>query len=233
MINLEDLVSSETIMKFNTYKNLLTEWNHKTLLVQIDTLTNFTIRHLIDSLQIIPLILDGESNNTDSHSPAPDPLSSFIDQKNSLEDAVKKQGTISILDIGCGAGFPGMVLAMCGFANVTLCESNRKKCIFLEEVARKTDTPVTIINERAENLKKEYEVIVSRACGSLELLCTLMDKVSKDDDSIGIFHKGVSWQNEVKDAALKWDFDVGVHKSLTNENSVLLTVQQLQKRDLS
>jgi 16S rRNA G527 N7-methylase RsmG len=40
MMNLEDIVSSETIMKFNIYKNILAEWNHKTLLVQIDTLNN-------------------------------------------------------------------------------------------------------------------------------------------------------------------------------------------------
>jgi 16S rRNA (guanine527-N7)-methyltransferase len=238
MINLEELVSPETIMKFTTYKNILAEWNHKTLLVQIDTLNDFTIRHVVDSLQIIPLILNRESQNNDtkrqdidSYNHFPYSLSLFADQKNPLEDAIKKQSTVSILDIGTGAGFPGMALAMCGFANVTLCESNLKKCIFLEEVARKTDTPVTIINERAEKLKNEYDVIVSRACGSLELLCTLMNKASRDNSSIGIFHKGITWQNEIKDAALKWDFDLEVHKSMTNEKSVVLVVQKLQKQD--
>ena len=212
-MNLEELVSGETIVKFNIYKNMLKEWNNQTLLVQVDTLNDFIPRHVIDSLQIIPLI-------------------SETDSLNDLEKLIQKKSMVSILDIGSGSGFPGMILAMCGFANITLCESNLKKCIFLEEVARKTNTPVTIINSRAENLKKKYEIIVSRACCDLERLCAFMSGVSNENGATGIFHKGASWKSEVRDASIKWDFDLKTHKSITNEESVVLIVQKLQKQDI-
>jgi 16S rRNA (guanine527-N7)-methyltransferase len=212
-MNLEELVSGETIVKFNIYKNMLKEWNNQTLLVQVDTLNDFIPRHVIDSLQIIPLILE-------------------TDSLNDLEKLIQKKSMVSILDIGSGSGFPGMILAMCGFANITLCESNLKKCIFLEEVARKTNTPVTIINSRAENLKKKYEIIVSRACCDLERLYAFMNGVSNENGATGIFHKGASWKSEVRDASIKWDFDLKTHKSITNEESVVLIVQKLQKQDI-
>ncbi len=119
MMNLENLVSSETITKFNIYKDMLKEWNNKTLLVQLDTLNDFTVRHVIDSLQIIPLILDVGSPS------------------NNLEKAIQQKNKVSILDIGSGAGFPGMVLAMCGFLNITLCESNSKKMYFFRRACQK------------------------------------------------------------------------------------------------
>lgn len=212
-MNLEELVSGETIVKFNIYKNMLKEWNNQTLLVQVDTLNDFIPRHVIDSFQIIPLILE-------------------TDSLNDLEKLIQKKSMVSILDIGSGSGFPGMILAMCGFANITLCESNLKKCIFLEEVARKTNTPVTIINSRAENLKKKYEIIVSRACCDLERLCTFMNGVSNENGATGIFHKGASWKSEVRDASVKWNFDLKTHKSITHEESVVLIVQKLQKQDI-
>ena len=209
-MNLENLVSPETMMKFTIYKNMLREWNNRTLLIQIETLPEFAIRHVMDSLQIIPLIL-----GTDS----------LI----GLEKAIARKSTVSLLDMGSGSGFPGMVLAMCGFSNVALCESNLKKCIFLEEVARKTNTPVTIIPSRVENLQQKYEIMVSRACCDLERLCTFMNGASPEKGAIGVFHKGISWQNEVRDAAGKWNFDLKVHKSITNEESVVLLIQNLQK----
>ena len=61
----------------------------------------------------------------------------------------------NIVDIGTGAGFPGLVLAIYGYSNIQLVESNLKKTIFLSEVARKTKISVKIVNQRAENLKKK------------------------------------------------------------------------------
>ena len=58
----------------------------------------------------------------------------------------------NILDIGSGAGFPGMILAMMGNNNVNLIESDQKKCIFMREVARLTNTKVKIYNCRIEDL---------------------------------------------------------------------------------
>ena len=57
-----------------------------------------------------------------------------------------------IVDLGSGAGFPGLVLAIMGYENVTLIESDNKKSVFLQEAARITGTKVQIINERIENV---------------------------------------------------------------------------------
>lgn len=54
-----------------------------------------------------------------------------------------------VFDVGTGAGFPGMVLAMCGF-DVTMIESRRKRCAFLETVARSSGVSCRIINSRVE-----------------------------------------------------------------------------------
>lgn len=54
-----------------------------------------------------------------------------------------------VYDVGTGAGFPGMVLAMCGF-NVTMIESRRKRCAFLETVARTCGVSCRVLNSRVE-----------------------------------------------------------------------------------
>ncbi len=59
----------------------------------------------------------------------------------------------SLVDLGSGAGFPGLVLAICGVENVHLIESDRKKSAFLREVARETAAPVTIHNKRIEEIE--------------------------------------------------------------------------------
>lgn len=54
-----------------------------------------------------------------------------------------------VIDVGTGAGFPGMVLSLCGY-NVTMIESRRKRCAFLETVARSCGVSSIIINSRVE-----------------------------------------------------------------------------------
>ena len=69
-----------------------------------------------------------------------------------------------IYDLGSGAGFPGMVLAIMGRKEIVLCEPNSKKCVFLKEVAESTGTNVSIVNIKAQKLpKKSALAIISRA----------------------------------------------------------------------
>ena len=57
----------------------------------------------------------------------------------------------NILDFGSGAGFPGLVLAMMGNENINAVESDEKKCIFLKEVARLSNTKIKIHNSELKN----------------------------------------------------------------------------------
>ena len=85
----------------------------------------------------------------------------------------------SLLDVGTGAGFPGMVLAIVyPNINVTLVDSNNKKTKFLEELKHKLNLDnVTIINERSEEyaLKHidEYDIVTSRAVANMRVLTEL------------------------------------------------------------
>ena len=237
-ISLDKLISKDTIQKFTIYERLLREWNRRTALVQEDTLSNFQYRHVIDSLQIIPIIqslpspqenyfreLDvGKCNKLNIVGQSiQDPLS----RKILLDDASNADRALSIIDVGSGAGFPGMVLAICGFSNVTLCDSNHKKCLFLSEVARYTDTKVHIINDRVENLQERYDLIISRACTDLDSLCRMMKILAFTQVSCGIFHKGRNWQAELDLAHENWNFIATAYPSVTSNDSVVLLIQYL------
>lgn len=77
-----------------------------------------------------------------------------------------------VLDIGSGAGFPGLVLAILAPRHaVTLVESDHRKCAFLAEAARLTATPVTIIPQRIERVAPfEVGTVVARAVAPLDRL---------------------------------------------------------------
>lgn len=230
---IEKLVSPETLAKFRIYENLLRDWNRRIGLVQEETLFEFDTRHVLDSLQLIPIIHDisNDSINYDS-SFVMDVgfFDRFIGNGFSLDQPLDTMRDIAIVDVGTGAGFPGMVLAMCGFRNVTLCESNQKKCIFLEEVARMANINVCIINDRVENIKSKYDVIVSRACTDLTCLFDIMRELSRDSLSYGLFHKGSSWKQELKLALIKWNVFVKLYQSISSPNSAILKCNQLTRR---
>jgi len=230
---IKKLVSQETLEKFEIYDHLLREWNNRTTLVQKNTLSDFNNRHILDSLQVIPILISPPSLL--SVSPQNDPFlvpfqpSQECWEKLDLFSNFKK--AISIVDVGTGAGFPGMILAMCGFRNVSLCESNQKKCLFLEEVARKTNTEVTIINDRVENVREKFDIMLSRACTDLEGLLKIMNNLSSDVPLSGFFHKGASWKEEIFFAQKKWKFCGSFTQSITSKDSVILHINHLERRE--
>lgn len=226
VLSVENLVSETTIHKFKIYESLLTEWNQRTSLVQQETLNDFYNRHILDSLQIIPLLDPPTATSVDL-----DIAAIFSGQSKVRLDVLTPEiKKLSIIDVGTGAGFPGLVLAICGFNNITLCESNFKKCIFLEEVARQTRTVVSIVNERAENLTDKFDVVLSRALTELKNLCPIMEQLSHNSDTFGLFHKGKTWDDEVRKARKSWDFDVSCYKSLTSDASVIISLNKLIRK---
>ena len=96
----------------------------------------------------------------------------------------------NIADIGSGAGFPGLVLAVMGYPFITLIESDMRKCMFLKEVARQTDTPCTILNTRIENVDTTYDVITARALADVDQLLTLTRNMRRRETKL-LFLKGL------------------------------------------
>ena len=84
----------------------------------------------------------------------------------------------NLLDIGTGAGFPGMVLKIVfPSLKVTLLDSNNKKIAFLKELAKKLNLNVEIVYDRAEifvqNRREFYDIVTSRAVADLSILSEL------------------------------------------------------------
>ncbi len=88
----------------------------------------------------------------------------------SLFAAIKlAPGHLKIVDVGSGAGFPGIPIAILRpECQVTLVESHKRKSIFLAEVSR-TLNNVTVVAERAENLKSQFDWLVSRAVNPADI----------------------------------------------------------------
>lgn len=135
-----------------------------------------------------------------------------------------------ILDVGTGAGFPGMVLAITGVKNIFLLDSDNKKISFLKEVSLETKTDVQIICDRSEKFSIEsVSTIMSRAVANLcDLFETNIHNVSHE--TICLFPKGKNYASEIGDAKKEWLFDYDILPSVTDKNAVILRVSNLQRK---
>ena len=140
-------------------------------------------------------------------------------------------------DLGSGAGFPGLVTAIClaeaGEGWVHLIESNNKKAAFLRTAISETGARASVHPERIEtaleNLPKPA-AISARALASLDELLSLVAPVAAGDPLIECwFHKGFGYRDEVSIARGNWQFDLVEHGSRVMEGSVILQVRQLEK----
>lgn len=132
-----------------------------------------------------------------------------------------------ILDIGSGAGFPGMVIALVSSKTVTCLDSDKRKIIFLEEVARNTEIKVNCVNSRIESFQnKNFDTVVSRAVFPLIKLLDLTRIFAPQ--GIGVFLKGKTFESEVDEAQKKFDFDIEIHQSETSENSKILVIKNIR-----
>ncbi len=135
----------------------------------------------------------------------------------------------NIWDLGSGAGFPGLVLSILGARNLTLVESDNRKCIFLRQASNISENKVVILNERIEKLDSAYftipDILVSRA------LCSITDfldysKIFTSTKSFFLL-KGKNYQKELDDASENWHFDSCSYTSKTNIDSVILEIKNV------
>ena len=144
-------------------------------------------------------------------------VSLFIKNKNS-----------TILDMGTGAGFPGLVLAMIGYKNVSLVDSNKKKINFIRHVSKELDINVKIFLSRIEKLKnKKFDFLTSRALANLNKLFTYSHKFI-NNKTVLIFLKGKTVNNEIKEAKKKWFFVSEIYPSHSDERGNVLIIKNLK-----
>jgi 16S rRNA (guanine527-N7)-methyltransferase len=137
---------------------------------------------------------------------------------------------IAIADLGTGAGFPGMVLAISGYNNIELIEANGKKIGFLKEVARLTSTSVKLTNQRIEKCQLEdRQIFISRALAPLTDLLQYVSPFTNSETSC-IFLKGVSADQEIRNAQEKWTFEYTKTQSIVESTSSIITLKNIRKK---
>lgn len=143
------------------------------------------------------------------------------------------------VDLGSGAGFPGMVIAILLSEKrtqdkrpmVRLMESDARKAAFLGEIARKTAVAVDIVHGRIELLSTQanfepVEVVTARALAPLDRLFALSCRFF-GPNTIGFFPKGREVGREIEAARKNWDFDVRLEQSLTDKEGRIAVVEHL------
>jgi 16S rRNA (guanine527-N7)-methyltransferase len=136
----------------------------------------------------------------------------------------------TILDMGAGGGFPGLVLAAMNLGPVTLVESIAKKCRFLEAARDAMKVDATIIQARVETLSTLGVVTVTaRAAAPLSVLLDWGIRHLRPG-GLGIFPKGRRWAEEVEDAAKGFRFALDARQSMTDPEARILVISGLRRR---
>lgn len=142
------------------------------------------------------------------------------------------------LDLGSGAGLPGMVIAVLladtEGAEVHLVESNGRKCAFLRAAIRATGAPATVHEGRIEDIANKFvgriDVVTARALAPLVRLLPMVKDLLRTG-SVGIFPKGQDLDAELTDAAKSWRIAANIAPSLTDAEAGILIVSEARELD--
>ncbi len=135
------------------------------------------------------------------------------------------------LDLGTGAGFPGMVIAILSERPIILVESRRKRFEFLRQMANALNLPhVSVHGGRLESLAtRSVSVISARAFAPLPRLLDLAARFSRNE-TLWLLPKGQSAQEELALIDKLWHGEFHVNQSMTDENAAILVAQGVSRR---
>ncbi|MEO9779530.1 MAG: 16S rRNA (guanine(527)-N(7))-methyltransferase RsmG [Sedimentitalea sp.] len=193
-------VSRETLDRLKTFADLVQKWNPRINLVSRSSLDNLWSRHIVDSIQVF------EASNKSGH----------------------------WVDLGSGGGFPGVVVAIlaageCPDMQVTLIESDQRKCAFLRTAVRETGVQCRVFSKRIEAVEtQEADILSARALTNLSGLLEFAER-HLSTGGIALFPKGVTWQKEVAEAQQRWRFEFEPIESSTEAGAVILKVKGMSR----
>lgn len=137
---------------------------------------------------------------------------------------------ICLVDLGSGAGFPGLVLALLGVREVHLVESIGKKARFLEGVAAELGLKVTIHHARIESIREvKADIVTARAVTALPGLLSLAKPFLKEKAQC-LFLKGEKADAELTEASKWWTFHVERISSLSDPSGTILCFRDVKVR---
>ncbi|MFA7414098.1 MAG: 16S rRNA (guanine(527)-N(7))-methyltransferase RsmG [Rhizobium sp.] len=197
-------VSRETYDRLQHFENLFRKWSSTINLVAPSTKDAMWMRHIADSAQIFKL--------------SPEP----------------KQW----VDLGSGGGFPGVITAILlaerGAGWVHLIESNHKKASFLRVALAETGARGSVNASRIEKCPPvigKCDAISARALAQLDQLLDFANPWAEmNPDLLCFFHKGRDYQVEIDKARGRWQFDLVLHSSVIEADSVILEIAHLARK---
>jgi len=198
-------VSRETLDKLQIYGELLIKWQKAKNLVSNATLDDIWCRHFLDSAQLAPLLR-----------------------------GVFGEKQLTMLDIGSGAGFPGLVLGALGVGTAHMVESNGRKCIFMRQVSRETSANAQIHNVRIEEVEPfEVNIITSRACARIAQLLDwatpFLTYGGSQTPEMWLL-KGETAEEELTEAQACWSMTVSRFDSQSDSSGVILRLCDIKKK---
>lgn len=133
------------------------------------------------------------------------------------------------VDLGSGGGFPGIVMAIMGAAQMVLVESDQRKAAFLRQISQQLSLPVTVLSKRIDMLEPlAAETVSARALASLtELLAHAKPHLTTAGRAI--FPKGRGHQEELQQAQKTWAFDCTTVPSLTDSEAAILVLENIRR----
>lgn len=138
----------------------------------------------------------------------------------------------SAADIGSGAGFPGLVLAVLGVPGVHLIEADERKCAFLAEAARVAGCSPTIHRKRVEEIDRlRVDVVTARACAPLPKLLGYAEPLL-GANSVCLFLKGGRVAEELTEAEKTWSMVIERFPSLSDPSGTILRITQVARERL-
>ena len=198
-------VPRETLIEFDLFISMLQEENEKINIISKETAKNEVIRerHIIDSAQIIE----------------------FVDLNSNI-----------ITDIGSGGGMPGIIISIMiknqkNLAKVHLYEKSHHKSSFLRKVSRDLKLNTEVMQENifeAENL--DSGTIMARAFKPLPIILDLVYKNFSSYKNLIVF-MGKNGEKVLEETLINWDFDFEKKKSITSEDSFLLNIKNIKKKN--
>jgi len=136
--------------------------------------------------------------------------------------------TTRVMDVGSGAGFPGLVLAIMGGVTVDLVESDQRKAVFLSTVIRELGLPAKVHNQRIETLPRLFpDVITARALAPVPKLLKLIEN-QLHPEIVCLFLKGASVEDELTNLQTYSTMGSITHASLSGPTGVVLELKNMR-----
>ena len=158
----------------------------------------------------------------------------FLDSSQ-LIDFIDKN-TENVVDLGSGAGFPGLITAILAKdrkipIKVSLIEKSKKKVLFLKSVINILNLDVEVSNLNIFELKNKIQtdLVIARAFKPLEIILQLLDQKTVNWKKIFLF-LGKSGKNELLRPSKRWDIQYKQRMSITSSDSIIIEISNFKKK---